>query len=304
MNLRRLEIFEAVMEARSLSGAARQLGISQAAVSKALSMLEAETGFILFRRVKSRIFPSSQAEFLLPYVKHLRTEARQVGEVITELAEGLVGHVIVAVVPSISYAFFAPAVTRFLNQNPRVRVEIIIQQTAVVAELIADNHADFGLLHQPTNNPYLLSEPVCEARSVCVMPAEHPLALRDEITPQDLRNARLIALPKDAGAGRLLRRHLAEAGVMKEPDIIVNQTMQAIHMVQCNAGVAVVDPYLLYRQEFTGLSVRPFTAEILNRLYIVRGGEKPRSLYSAQLAREILSEIGACEQLHRRFSVS
>lgn len=292
------------MEARSLSGAARQLGVSQAAVSKALAMLEAETGFILFRRVKSRIFPSSQAEFLLPYVKHLRKETRQVGEIITELAEGSVGHVIVAAVPSISYAFFAPAVTRFVSQNPRVRVEIIIQQTAVVAELIANNHADFGLLHQPTNNPYLLSEPVCEARSVCVMHPEHPLASRAEITPQDLANARLIALPKDAGAGRLLRRHLVEANVMKEPDITVNQTMQAIHMVQCNAGVAVVDPYLLYRQELKNLSVRPFTAEILNRLYMVRGGEKPRSIYSMQLAKEILSEIDSCDHLHRRFNVS
>ncbi|MGB6102343.1 MAG: LysR family transcriptional regulator [Pusillimonas sp.] len=304
MNIRRLEIFEAVMDARSLSAAARKLGISQAAVSKSLSVLEAEVGFILFRRVKGRIFPSSQAEFLLPYAIHLRNEAARVGEVVSELAEGRLGHVIVAAVPSISYSFLARAVSRFVHTHPRVRVEIIVQQTNNVAELVASNQADFGLLHQPTNNPYLLSEPICEAHSICLLPAEHPLVEREEIQPADLKNVTLIALPKESGAGKMLRRLLAEATVLKEPDIIVNQTMQAIQLVQCNAGVAIVDPYFLYRQEVTDVCIKPFTAEILNRLYIIRAGEKPRSLYASQLAQEILKEIDSCEQLHRRFSVS
>ena len=55
MRLKHIEVFNALMSAGSVVGAARLLFISPPAVSKALKMVEDELGFLLFQRVHGRL---------------------------------------------------------------------------------------------------------------------------------------------------------------------------------------------------------------------------------------------------------
>ena len=64
MNLRQIEIFRAIRSTGSISAAARQLSISQPALSKALKHAEAQLTFKLFDRVKQRLIPTFEAEAL------------------------------------------------------------------------------------------------------------------------------------------------------------------------------------------------------------------------------------------------
>lgn len=50
VNIRQIEVFHAVMEAGSVTGAAAALRVSQPSVSKHLRLLEADLGFDLFER--------------------------------------------------------------------------------------------------------------------------------------------------------------------------------------------------------------------------------------------------------------
>ena len=54
------------MRTGSVSQAARALNLSQPAISKSLRLAEQAAGFVLFRRVRGRLFPSPEAETLLP----------------------------------------------------------------------------------------------------------------------------------------------------------------------------------------------------------------------------------------------
>jgi DNA-binding transcriptional LysR family regulator len=62
MNFRQLEIFRAVMVSGSASRAAERLGITQPAVSRALTDLELRVGFDLFDRVKGRLVPTPEGQ--------------------------------------------------------------------------------------------------------------------------------------------------------------------------------------------------------------------------------------------------
>lgn len=64
MDLRLIEMFQAVMRYRSVTEAARSLGVSQPAVSAALGRLEKEVGFALFRREGRNITPTPEALLL------------------------------------------------------------------------------------------------------------------------------------------------------------------------------------------------------------------------------------------------
>src|SRR3546814_1206589 len=61
---RMMEAFNAVMEAGSVSAAARCLGVSQPAVSRLLKQFEDDLGFPLFHRAKGKLTPTPEAHRL------------------------------------------------------------------------------------------------------------------------------------------------------------------------------------------------------------------------------------------------
>ena len=297
MNLRQLEVFEAVMRAGSISQAARALDVSQPAISKSLRLAEEAAGFVLFRRVRGRVFPSPEAETLLPLVERVRGDLDSIASHVRQLREGHAGSVTVAAPGSVAHAFITPAVVQFSRERPNIRVEVIILPTAMIADRVAESRADFGVVHQPTDNPYLDGEVICEAEGVCVMPRNHALAQRKTVSARDLLRERLICYREDTSIGALVRQALRTAGGRRDVDIVINQSQQALDLVEAGAGLAVMDPFLLIAASRPTLVSVPFRPAFPNRLRIIRARERPRSRAAAQLEKHIramvLARIGA-----------
>ena len=73
-------------------------------------------------------------------------------------------------------ALIAP-VTTAVNAHFQVLVQAIVAPTPVQAEVeTTGSQADFGVVHQPTDNPHLNGDVICEAEGICVLPRRHPLA--------------------------------------------------------------------------------------------------------------------------------
>lgn len=291
MNLRQLEVFEAVMRTGSVSEAARALNVSQPAITKSVRLAEQSAGFVLFRRVRGRLFPSPEAETLLPQVERMRSDLGAISLLIRQLRDGNAGSVTVAAVGSLAHPFITPAIAQFSRELPKIHVEVMILPTAMVADRVAQSQADFGLVHQPTDNPYLDGEVIYQAEAVCVMPQKHPLAQRKTVSARDLQNLPLICYREDTAIGWLVRKALSSTGERRDVDIVINQSQQAIDLVEAGAGLAVMDPFLLIAHPRPSLAGVPFRPAISNRLRIIRARERPRSRAAAQLERVIRSVI-------------
>jgi DNA-binding transcriptional LysR family regulator len=283
MNPRQLEVFVAVMRTGSLGMAARVLGISQPAVSKSLRVAEHAAGFVLFRRVRGRLFPSPEAEALLPQVERLSADLDAIALLVRPLRDGAAGSVTVAAAASVAHPFVTPALARFMRERPGIRAEIMILTTADLADRVAGGRADFGIVHQPTDNPYLSGELVCEGEGICVVPRRHRLAERRTLSVRDLQKERIICYREDTAIGSLVRKALKSSGDPREVDIVINQSLQALELVEAGVGVAILDPFLLVaapRASLVGISFRP---AFPNRLTIIRARERPRSRAAARL---------------------
>ncbi len=297
MNLRQLEVFEAVMRAGSIGQAARALDVSQPAISKSLRLAEEAAGFVLFRRVRGRVFPSPEAETLLPMVQRVRGDLDGIASHIRQLREGHAGSVTVAAPGSVAHAFITPALVQFARERPNIRVEVMILPTEMIADRVAESRADFGVVHQPIDNPYLDGEVICEAEGVCVMLKSHALAQRRSVSARDLVRERLISYREDTSIGALVRKALRAEGERRDVDIVINQSQQALDLVAAGAGLAVMDPFLLIaagRPTLVGVPVRP---AFPHRLRLIRARERPRSRAAAQFEKQIravvLARIGA-----------
>ena len=291
MNLRQLEVFEALMRTGSIAEAARALGISQPAVSKSLRLAEQAAGFVLFRRAHGRVYPSPEAENLLPQVGRVRGDLDAITQSIRQMRDGNAGQVSVAAPGSVAHGFITPALAKFARERPGIRVEVMILPTHMVADRVAGSQADFGVVHQPTDNPYLDGEVICEAEGVCVMPANHPLAARRTVGARDLQGQRLICYREDTAVGWLVRKALGAAGARRDIDIVINQSQQALDLVAAGAGVAIMDPFLLVAQPRPGLVALQFRPAFPNRLRVIRARERPRSRAAAALERAIRASV-------------
>jgi DNA-binding transcriptional LysR family regulator len=307
MNFRQFEIFEAVMRTGSLSEAARVLGVSQPAVSKSIRLAEQAAGFVLFRRARGRLYPSPEAEALLPEVRRVSEELRGMGILLKQLREGHAGKLTIACVASVAQCLVAPALIRLRGARSDTRIELLVLPTMQVADCVARSEADFGLIHQPVDNHYLDGEVICETQAVCVLPRKHPLGTRRVLTIRDLQDVPLISFRESTDIGWLLRRALAAAGGhRREPDIVINQSSQAIDFAQAGVGAAIVDPFSLLALPILPVAVVPFRPAIPNRLRIIRPRERPRSRLGATFARtlqQIVRERTASSPLRRMFRI-
>lgn len=296
MNLRQLEVFEALMQSRSVSGAARLLSLTQPAVTKSLRLAEQSAGFLLFRRVRGRLYPSPEAETLWPQVERVRSDLGAVSLLLRQLRDGNAGSVTVAAVGGVAHSFVTPAIVRFARMHPKIRVESMILPTSSVVERVAQSQADFGLVHEPVDNPYIDGEPICQVEAVCLMLRRHPLAKRRVLAVRDLEGVPLVSFREDTAIGRLVRKAIADARLRREVDFVVNQGQQAVALAEQGAGIAIIDPFLLIGHPRRGLTAVPFRPAIPLRLRVIRARERPRSRAAAGLEREIRLTIANLTQ--------
>ncbi len=112
-DLRSLEIFLAVCETGSMSSAARTLGLTQPAVSLAVSDLERRLGFDLFDRDVRPLAVTVAGGLLRQRAGALIAEARQIGPLLRDTEHGKVALIRVGMVDSLSRVLTEP-LARFL----------------------------------------------------------------------------------------------------------------------------------------------------------------------------------------------
>ena len=129
MNLRQLEVFHAVMQAGSVTGAAQLLNVSQPAVSNVLKHMEQQLRFKLFERVRGRLHPTPEAIELFPDVTEIFGRIGTLMRVVQEMRDGRSGRLVLATSPTLVNARRRPQspsleyFTVSTSLNPSVAVE-------------------------------------------------------------------------------------------------------------------------------------------------------------------------------------
>jgi DNA-binding transcriptional LysR family regulator len=164
MRLRELEIFNAVMKARTTTGAADLLGVSQPAISKAIRHLELHTGLTLFERVRGRLQPTPEAQTLYENVANVFARLETVGRVAQDLRGGRGGIISVAATPTLGSSLLATSVVRFRQHHPETQVIFRSITSHDVARRVAGGEADFGSVHSKVDMAGLEAEALTPPR--------------------------------------------------------------------------------------------------------------------------------------------
>ncbi len=258
-NLRQLVVFTAVMRRNSISEAARELGVTQPAVSKVLRHTEEALGFPLFERISGGIFPTPEARVLFAETEPICGGLANLRQLANDLRETRVGHLRLAAVPALGLHLVAETLAAFKADRPDVRLELTVRPSRDIAELARTQRIDLGIVHFTEENPLVQAEIIGTGRIVCVMPCDHPLASLSELTPADLASVPVITYGSENLYGPEVEQAFRDAGSRLRPDISTNSSMVACTLAVKGLGVAVVDEFTARSAAFRTMAVRPLT---------------------------------------------
>lgn len=142
MNIRYLEILEAVAETGSFTKAAKKLFITQSAVSHAVAELEEETGTALFDRVPKGAALTACGRALLEESQNILIACRNLERRMPYLEEDTPLHIVSSITIA---AFLLPEIlTRFRRQYPQFRVFVKIASAETVIDVLRHGEADLA----------------------------------------------------------------------------------------------------------------------------------------------------------------
>lgn len=192
-SLAQVRAFVAVADTLHFGQAARQLGISQPALSAAVRSLEEHLGVQLVERTTRRVLLTPEGESLLPRSRSVLDAV----EALQDSAAGrraLHGTLRVGIIPTVA-PYLLPAVLRtFRRRLPDLAAEIREEQTPRLLDDLAAARIDVAVMALPTDATGLHELPLYEEDFVLVVPPRHRLAGATDLPAAALRGADLLLL--------------------------------------------------------------------------------------------------------------
>lgn len=150
MNLRQLEVFQAVLQTGNMSAAARLLCITPSAISKAVAHTELQLGYRLFNRSPAGLTPTPEAQVLATESTGIYRQLDALKRTARNLATSDSGDVRLGAIPSITHEFLPRLLQHHAEQHPQVGVEVrTIHQDQMTQALLTRSVTLPGFLQAP-----------------------------------------------------------------------------------------------------------------------------------------------------------
>ncbi len=199
-DLEQLEALAVTAAAGSMSAAARELGVSQQAVSARISAAEGLLGVAVFERSTRGVTATLSGEVVLARVRDVLDAAAGLAVTAASLRSRGAGQVRVAASNTVSECLLPGWAARLRAENPDVRLHWTPGNSESVLEAVAAGQVDLGFVEGPTVPRTLRSRVVARDSLVVVVTPDHPWARAlDGIDVEELRRTPLVL--REAGSG-------------------------------------------------------------------------------------------------------
>lgn len=241
--LRRLGHFLAVAEEGHFGRAAARLGLSQPPISAQIQALEAELGVRLLERTRKGARPTREGEALLPMLRRLAEDAKQVESLARELRSGRTAPMAMACVTSALFDFLPPLVRALRAAAPGFALAVREMDTADAVEALRRGEVDFALARLDRDRPPLRVLPLGSDALVVALPDGHRLLAAPGPLPlAALAEQPLMLLPRSISPAYFDAQVAACRAAGFEPVAIreVSSAMAQLAFVAAGLGVALV----------------------------------------------------------------
>lgn len=239
MELRHLRYFLAIADARSFTGAAERLHITQPTLSQQIKQLEQIVGTVLFERGSKEIELTAAGRLFKPYCERILKEIEQSRLAISEL-EGLMrGTLRMAVFHSFSHSMLPPILSEFALRYPGVHVTARLVPRSEMERDLVNGELDMAVAYIAGDNEDIEAERLFDEELVLVVGSKHPHAGRKSMPMRELAQLPLVLLTPEFGVRQFVDRFFSETQL--KPHVVLEMNaIEPILATTRDSGLATV----------------------------------------------------------------
>jgi DNA-binding transcriptional LysR family regulator len=244
MNLRQLDVFQAVMQTGNMSAASRLICITPSAVSKTIGHAELQLGYKLFIRGKGTLTPTPEAQVLFEESTLIHRKLDDLKRMALNLRQVEGGQVRLAAIPSISHEFLPLMLEKHLTRFPRVSVEVRTLHQDQMVEALTTRSVDFALGYYEHPHPLLTNTVLVSGPLYMVVRSdiwERAVRARRQNPMSFLNSLPLVRLVGEDPMCQSIDALAQQLGHTAASGLQVHTSELALEMVKRGMGWTVVD---------------------------------------------------------------
>ena len=241
-NLSSYRIFYTVANTGNISKAAKELYISQPAISKSIQKLEESVGCKLFSRSSRGVVLTDEGKLLYEHVSEAFETLTLGEEKLKRSIELGVGHLKIGVSSTLCKYLLLPYLKEFIRQNPHISISISCQSTNDTLKLLEDNKIDIGLIGKPENLKNIHFDFLEEIEDIFVAAKDYLRNLKARGIQKDhiLQSSTLMLLDKNNMTRQYIDDYLQENQIIIKDSIDISDMDLLIDFARIGVGVACV----------------------------------------------------------------
>lgn len=249
INLELYRVFYHVAGALSFSEAARELFISQSAVSQSVKALEKKLGQTLFVRSTKKVILTPAGETLLQHVKPAMQMLSE-GERLLSSHTELMGQLRIGASDTICRYFLIEYLNRFHKDNPDVRIKITNSTSIGCVDLLESGQVDFIVCNAPNSrlDAHMPEKVVGEFEDV-FMGNPEAFSIGKTMELQELLEYPILMLSPRSTTSEYLHQIFAAQGLRLLPEVELSSNDLLLDLARIGLGIACVPDYMCPGQE-------------------------------------------------------
>lgn len=255
-SFRQLQLFLALAEQGSVTGAARACHVTQPTVSMQLKELAASVGLPLYEKAGTRLVLTAAGEALAHTARAMIDEWSDFEQHILALQGLKRGRLRVAVVSTAKY--FVPRILGdFCARYPEIDIALEVLNRDGVVERLREHRDDLYILSQPPVDLPVARHPFLDNPLVVIAPEKHPLAGRAAIALEELAGERFLLRERGSGTRLAGDAHFAAQGFSPRVRLELGSNEAIKQAVAGGLGLSILSRHALGHWRDEGLAVLP-----------------------------------------------
>src|SRR6266567_3487496 len=252
-----------VVERGSFTAAAKELNLTQPAVTHQVQELERRFQVALVERFGKRAYLTQAGEKLIEHARSLLDEDLRTQVAMRQFGDGWLGRVRVGTSMTVLMYVLPPILQQLKSDHPQLEINLKAGLTAATLQMLKTNALDLGLCALPVDDPAFETIPLFEDPLVAIVPAEMTKVPK-RVTPAFLSRCPLILVNEESALRRTVREWLEQAGPPPKPVMEFDHVEAIKSIVAVGLGCSVVPKMCLGRGHVgtAGLMMRPLTPSV------------------------------------------
>ena len=242
VTLRQMRVFAAVARNLSFTRAARELHLTQPAVSQQVKLLEEEVGLPLFEQIGRKVHLAPAGVELLRYTDQAMELLRQASESLAAMRGLKRGVLKLGAVSTAKY--FAPSLlSAFTPAYPEVTIKFAVGNREEIIQQLAANEIDLVIMGRPPRELDTVAEPFAKHPLVIIASPTHPLATKRRIRLNQLASQGFLIREEGSGTRASMERVFSEREVPFRVSMEVSSNETIKQAVMANMGISFISSH-------------------------------------------------------------